>query len=603
MSRVLPLRLAGILVIAVLTLATPGAAVVGGQPSEPGRWPFVAAIVTYGAQPASSGFRCTGTHVSPGWVLTAAHCVTGSAASRPVDPASLEVVLGSDALDDEGERLRVITTIVHPDYASDTRRNDLALLELDRVPEVPPVELAAEPLDTGTETLAVGWGRTEPDTPGPASVLHEAVLTTVADAECEAAYGSAVNPARQVCALGEQPDEGPTPDTCEGDSGGPLLQVEETVQQVAVTSYGHTPCGNGAPGVYGRVAAYRTWILDVIAQSAQGGSGPFLRIAPADGDTSGVATALAVSRHRFTTGETDMTVLATGRAFPDALAGSSLAYGAAPLLFTAAERLEPAVLEELRRVVRPGGTVFVLGGARAVSDEVASEVAASGFAVQRLAGASREATARVVASQVHAATGGLARETVIVATAHAWPDAVLAGQLGAWWGFPVLLTPPDGVHPETSAAIRELGARRVLVVGGQAAIHESTLAALGQLAGEAMRLGGSSRTSTGVAVARHHAALLEATGDRPPDAVYAINVRRDEAYAHVLAATMLVGTTAGVFAPVEGQEGTVLTSEVREWLCGLGGEFAAVGAVAAVSDGAAQAVADLLVGDCAGHGA
>jgi hypothetical protein len=171
-------------------------------------------------------------------------------------------------------------------------------------------------------------------------------------------------------------------------------------------------------------------------------------------------------------------------------------------------------------------------------------------------------------------------------TAHSWPDAVLAGQVGAWWGTPILLTPTDSLHPATAAALQELAPRRLLVVGGQGAIAEGVVAAARDVIGEVevVRLAGQSRIETGIAVARWHTDELAALGERPPDAVVAVNLRREDAYAHALAATPLLGATAGVFLPVEGEGGDVLASEVTEAFCGTGGMVVVVGGSDVVAD-------------------
>ena len=64
-----------------------------------------------------------------------------------------------------------------------------------------------------------------------------------------------------------------------------------------------------------------------------------------------------------------------------------------PLLLTATAALDPAVSAEIRRVLAPGGTVYLLGGTAALTPAVANAVAALGFPVVRIAGADRFATA------------------------------------------------------------------------------------------------------------------------------------------------------------------------------------------------------------------
>ena len=70
----------------------------------------------------------------------------------------------------------------------------------------------------------------------------------------------------QLCAGGQHGR-----DSCNGDSGGPLMgpDVDETGDarwySLGVVAFGPVKCGQaGWPGVYTRVAHYMPWILDTI---------------------------------------------------------------------------------------------------------------------------------------------------------------------------------------------------------------------------------------------------------------------------------------------------------------------------------------------------
>ena len=330
---------------------------------------------------------------------------------------------------------------------------------------------------------------------------------------------------------------------------------------------------------------------------------PAVRIQAADAPpTTAIPQAVAMSRGTFADGSAPLAVLARDDAFPDALAGSSLSFGTGPILFTSPTGpLDPATAEELERVLEPGAVVYLLGGEAAVPAGVADELRARGLEPRRLSGASREATAVAVAREVLSRGDAPDRPrqgTVVLATAGAWPDAVVAGQLGAWWGFPILLTPAEVLHPEVAALLEGLVVDRVLVVGGRSAVGEEVVAALGEIVDGAqiLRLSGSDRIETADTVASWHVGELQRRGLDPPGTVVAANLRRDDGYAHALSAAPLLGATAGVLLPVEGVDGTVIAEGTRTTFCGVPGQPIIAGGPDVVAPEAAAAVTDLVAG-------
>ncbi|NUP52778.1 MAG: hypothetical protein HOW97_36460, partial [Catenulispora sp.] len=112
-------------------------------------------------------------------------------------------------------------------------------------------------------------------------------------------------------------------------------------------------------------------------------------------------------------------VLATGDNFPDALAGVPLSKQLnAPLLLTPGGALDAGVAAEIHRVLAPGGTVYVLGGEKAVTPAV---VNALRLPVKRIAGATRYETSVEIAKAMGSPT------KVVLATGTKFPDALAAG--------------------------------------------------------------------------------------------------------------------------------------------------------------------------------
>ncbi len=251
-----------------------------------------------------------------------------------------------------------------------------------------------------------------------------------------------------------------------------------------------------------------------------------------------VATAVAVAE---TFAQADTVVLASSRAFPDALAGGALATDAgAPMLLTPPEELAAPVAEAIAAL--GASEVVVLGGTEALSAEV--EQAAAELEgvddVRRIDGPDRFATAAAIADELEPTVG----EVVLALGQHttdedrAWPDAVASGALLATDDVrPLLLTRADELPEATLEVLTDLEPERVrvLLLGGTAAVGDEVERALVALGFEVERLAGRDRWETSVKVLG--AALQRgAEGD---GAVFATG----QAFPDALAAGALAGRT------------------------------------------------------------
>lgn len=324
------------------------------------------------------------------------------------------------------------------------------------------------------------------------------------------------------------------------------------------------------------------------------------RIAAQGTITAPVTQAVAVSRTLFAEDAAGHALLARDDDFADALAGSALGNGLGPLLFTGRTgELAAATRTELARALPTGATVYLLGGTSALPGALEEELRGLGFQPVRLSGPSREQTAAAIGAEVDRRSLRALRG-VLLARSDQWPDAVAGGSMAAWFGMPVLLTPPDALHPATAAALQSLRPDRVYALGGNAAIAPTVLEAAGVAAGvpttERRRLAGPGRAETAVAVATEMEALLREQGDGAPGDVLAVNLRRADGFTHALSATALSGATGAVMVPVEGTNGQTLPEAAREYVRGIGVDGLLIGGTDVVSQGVGDELEALLRG-------
>jgi putative cell wall-binding protein len=116
--------------------------------------------------------------------------------------------------------------------------------------------------------------------------------------------------------------------------------------------------------------------------------------------------------------------------------------------------------------------------------------------IERVAGRDRVTTA-VEASR----RGFTTAETVVIASAASFPDALAAAPLAASVGGPLLLAGPR-VHPLVLEELRRLGAREVVVVGAVAAVPLVVQRELGRAGLQVRRIAGDSRFDTAALIAR-----------------------------------------------------------------------------------------------------
>lgn len=162
--------------------------------------------------------------------------------------------------------------------------------------------------------------------------------------------------------------------------------------------------------------------------------------------------------------------------------------------------------------------------------------------LERVADEDRVATAVVTARH-----GWDASSQVVLASAADYPDALAAGVLAVRRDAPILLTLPDRLPAAVGDEIERLGADRVVIVGGRAAVSEDVARAVAATAGrpQVQRIAGPDRYGTAAEVAR--AAGPSTTGE--------VVVASGAGYAD--------GVSAGALAAIPDRVPTLLTTPDR----------------------------------------
>ncbi len=127
--------------------------------------------------------------------------------------------------------------------------------------------------------------------------------------------------------------------------------------------------------------------------------------------------------------------------------------------------------------------------------------AASRVDSDRLWGDDRYETAAKIAEEFAASAGPI--DTVIVASGESFADALAATPLARVRNAPILLSPPDALHPATRSFIQRHRIDDIVIAGGTTGISEDVEDELASLiSGRPERLEGSDRYQTVVNIAR-----------------------------------------------------------------------------------------------------
>lgn len=258
--------------------------IIGGNKTALNEFPWMA-LISYRKGNRVS-FRCGGSIINEKYILTAAHCVTNlkGLILNQIRVGEHNILNEKDCqFDSLGQQrcappvqdFEVEKVTFHPLFNTTTLQNDIAVIKIAGIIDLSlenakaiclPHTKQLQTLDLNSRKVFVtGWGTTEEGT--RSDVLLKVLIPIRDHAECTKIYQDQV-PVwhKQICAGGMNRQ-----DSCGGDSGGPMQNVETynddlRYVQFGVVSFGPKLCGlENSPGVYTSVRQYLDWILNNIS--------------------------------------------------------------------------------------------------------------------------------------------------------------------------------------------------------------------------------------------------------------------------------------------------------------------------------------------------
>ncbi|CAK1540240.1 unnamed protein product [Leptosia nina] len=228
--------------------------IAGGSITTINQYPFVASTL-FSRNNVVWVQSCTGAIINNRALLSSANCYLGDPVNR------WRIRVGSSYANSGGVVHNVYTIVIHNNYNSITRDNDIAIVRSsttftynNNVAYIP-LAGANYNIPDNSAVWALGWGRTT-QTAAPSEQLRRVQVWTVNANVCRNNYlevGFTVTNNMLCSGWVNQGGRG----QCEGDDGGPLIHNNNLV---GVFSWGQQCASSRYPDINTKVSPYITWI-------------------------------------------------------------------------------------------------------------------------------------------------------------------------------------------------------------------------------------------------------------------------------------------------------------------------------------------------------
>lgn len=227
-------------------------------------------------------------------------------------------------------------------------------------------------------------------------------------------------------------------------------------------------------------------------------------------------------------GITNSVILASGKDFPDALAGTPLSKKLnAPILlvddFIYGNSYEN--LDYIKKHLSKDGTIYLLGGESSISSNVVNELEQQGYTnIKRLGGTNRFDTNSTIVNEMNIEEG----TPVVIVNGFNFPDALSISSIAASKGYPIFMSQNNSIPNTVINKISSINPSKIYLIGGTGALNNNIQNQLknnlSNIDGEnIVRISGSNRYDTSLKVADYFKLdsknVIIANGENFPDAL------------------------------------------------------------------------------------